>query len=786
MAQTSGAQISHGGAGIGSALPRQEDERFLRGRGRYIADVNVPNQAYGVFIRSPHAHAAIRSIDVSAARNASGVLGVFTVDDLGADLGTTAVTFKRKRPDGSPMFWRAHAGLARGIVRHVGDPVALVVAESVALAKDAADLVAIDYEALAAVTETARALAADAPRVWAECADNVSHVHEIGDRAATDAAFAGARHIVRRRYTVTRVQSQYMEPRAAIGAYDPLEEKFTLHCDAQTLYRVRELLAKDVFRVPETSVRVVAYDVGGAFGGKGPQAVEHRVLLWAARRLGRPVKWQGERSETLLSDEHARDNVHEAELALDADYRFLGLRSHWIANVGAYVNSDRNFQASFQNTPGMVGVYEFPAAHVRFSCVMSNTMSLAPYRGAGRPEATYVIERLIDDAARELKVDPVELRRKNLIAPNAMPRKTPLGYFYDVGEFETCMDMALAMADWKGFPARQAAARAKGLLRGIAMTNPIERAAAPGFEYAEIRFDARGKATVLMGSKNQGQGHETTFKQILATHLGLTPGDVHYVDGDTDRVAFGVGTFGSRSAATGGTALLIAAGKVIDKGRRIAAHLLESAEQDIVFEAGKFLVVGTDRSVTLADVAGAALTVGKLPAGIEPGLFESGVFAPEDNTYPYGTHVCEVEVDPETGVVRLVRYAVADDVGTVINPLIVKGQIHGGIGQGAGQALFERVVYDDDSGQLLTASFMDYAMPRADDFCDIEVKSHSVPTPRNPLGVKGAGEAGAVGALPVVVNAVIDALAPLGVTHIEMPVTPNRVWNAIRAARAGR
>lgn len=780
------ADISNSGPGIGSALPRQEDERFLRGRGRYIADVNLPNQACGLFIRSPHAHAAIRSIDAGAAQAAPGVLGVFTVDDLGDELGTTAVTFQRKRPDGSPMFWRAHAGLARGFVRHVGDPVALVVAESLALAKDAADLVAIDYEALPAVTDTAKAIAAAAPRVWAECPDNVSHVYEIGDRNNTEAAFAKARHVVRRRYTITRVQSQYMEPRAAIGAYDPLEEKFTLHCDAQTLYRVRELLAKDVFRVAESQVRVIAYDVGGAFGGKGPQAVEHRVLLWAARRLGRPVKWQGERSETLLSDEHARDNVHEAELALDEHGRFLGLRSHWIANVGAYVNSDRNFQASFQNTPGMVGVYDFPAAHVRFTCVMSNTMSLAPYRGAGRPEATYVIERLIDDAARELKFDPAELRRRNLIAPHAMPRRTPLGFFYDVGEFETCMNMALAMADWKGFPARREAARAKGLLRGIAVTNPIERAAAPGFEYAEIRFDGRGKATVLMGSKNQGQGHETTFKQILSTHLGLAPTDVHYVDGDTDRVAFGVGTFGSRSAATGGTALVIAANKVIDKGKRIAAHLLESAEQDIVFDAGRFLVGGTDRGITLAQVAAAAFTVGKLPAGIEPGLFESGVFAPEDNTYPYGTHVCEVEVDPETGVVRLVRYAVADDVGTVINPLIVKGQIHGGIGQGAGQALFERVVYDDDSGQLLTASFMDYAMPRADDFCDIEIASHSVPTPRNPLGVKGAGEAGAVGALPVVVNAVIDALAPLGVTHIDMPVTPNRVWSAIQAAKAMR
>jgi aerobic carbon-monoxide dehydrogenase large subunit len=768
---------------IGESTTRVEDQRFLTGRGRYIGDVNLPNQAYVHFVRSPHAHAEIRGIDKAAAAAKPGVLAVFTIDDLGNDLGTTTVTFKRSRPDGSPMFWRAHPGLARGFARHVGEPVAMVIAETIAQAKDAADVLEIDYEGLPSVTDTAGALDPQAPRVWAECPDNVSHIFGIGDQVATAAAFAKAKHVVKRRYVVTRVHSQYMEPRAAIGAYDSLDEKFTLHADLQTLYRARELLAKDVFKIPENRIRVVAYDVGGAFGGKGPQAVEHRLLLWAAKRLGRPVKWQGDRSETLLSDEHARDNIHEVELALDADGKFLGLRSHWIANVGAYVNSDRNFQATFQNTPGMVGVYDFPAAHVRFTCVMSNTGSLAPYRGAGRPEATYATERLIDDAARELGFDPVELRRKNLIRPEQMPRKTPLGYLYDCGEFEKCMDMALDLADWKGFDARRKFSATKGLLRGIGIANPIERAAAPGFEYAELRFESNGKATVLMGSKNQGQGHETTFMQVLGSKLGLAPQDIHYVDGDTDRVAFGVGTFGSRTAATGGSALAIAAGKVVDKGKLIAAHLLEAAPADISFAKGRFVVEGTDRGVSLKEVAAAAFTPGKLPMSIEPGLFESGIFAPEDNTYPYGTHVCEVEIDPETGAVRIVRYVVSDDVGTVINPLLVKGQIHGGVGQGAGQVLLERIVYDKESGQLMTATFMDYAMPRADDFCEIEIKSLSVPTQRNPLGVKGAGEAGAVGALPALMNAIVDALAPLGVKEFEMPATPDRVWRAIRLAK---
>jgi len=506
-------------------------------------------------------------------------------------------------------------------------------------------------------------------------------------------------------------------------------------------------------------------------------------VLWAARRLRRPVKWTCERREAIPADEHARDNVSDAELALDGAGRFLALRVRTLANVGAYVSSNRNLLATFGNVATLVGVYAVPAAHVHVTCVLTNTNPTAPYRGAGRPEATYVIERLIDDAARELGVDPVELRRKNLIPASAMPYRTPLGATYDCGEFERNMDDALKLADVAGFAARREAARRRGVLRGLAVVNAIERAAGPQPEFAEIRFAPSGSATVFMGTKNQGQGHETTFKQVLHERLGLDPADVGYVDGDTDRVAFGMGTMGSRSTVIGGTALWVAADKVIAKGKKIAARLLEAAEADIAFADGKFAVVGTDRAVVLQEVARAAFQPGKLPPGVEPGLYETGTFAPKQDTWPNGCHVCEVEVDPDTGAVTLVSYVIVDDVGTVINPLTLKGQIHGGVAQGVGQALMEQIVYDGESGQLLTASFMDYAMPRADTFPDMHVESNPVPTALNPLGAKGAGEAGTVGALPVVINAVADALAPLGVRQLDMPATAERVWRAIQDAK---
>jgi aerobic carbon-monoxide dehydrogenase large subunit len=772
--------------GIGQPVTRFEDGRLVRGRGRYHEDVNLPGQAHVIVIRSIHAHARLRGVDAHEALAMPGVRAVFTAADVGDDLGTMKMTLKRKRPDGSPMFAPPHRGLARERARYVGDPIALVVADTRAQAEDGAERVRVDYEPLPSVTSTADAVKPGAAAVWDECPDNVSNVHETGDGAATEAALARAHRVVRRRYVITRVHAQYMEPRGALGVWDPLEERYTLHADVQYPHRVRSALATNILRVPEHRIRVVAGDVGGGFGTKGWQYPEHRLVLWAARKLGRPLKWTCERREAIPADEHGRDNVTEAELGLDADGRFVGLRVRTLANVGAYVSSDRNLLATFSNVATLVGVYTIPVAHVQVTSVLSHTSSTAPYRGAGRPEATYVIERLIDDAARELGLSAVDLRRRNLIPAAKMPYKTPLGVTYDCGDFAAGMERALKLADVAGFPARRQAAAARGRLRGLAVVNAIERAAGPQPEFAEIRFSPSGGATIYMGTKNQGQGHETTFKQILHERLGLDPASVRFVDGDTDQVGFGMGSMGSRSTVIGGTALWMAADKVIAKGRKIAAKLMEAAEADVAFADGGFKVVGTDRAIGLVEVARAAFQPAQLPAGVEPGLYETGTFSPASDTWPNGCHVCEVEIDPDTGIVELARYAIVDDVGTVINPLTLKGQLHGGIAQGVGQALMEQVVYERDSGQLLTASFMEYALPRAMDFCDIAIESNAVPTKLNPLGAKGAGEAGTVGALPAAFNAVMDALAPLGVRDLDMPASPERVWAAIQTARPAR
>ena len=772
--------------GIGQPLSRFEDRRLLKGAGRYIDDVSLPGQAYACLLRSPHANARLARVDVTAAKAAPGVLGVFTEADLAADgLGQNEPNIPRKRPDGSPMFWRAHPGLARGVVRYVGDPIVMVVAESLEQAKDAAELIEVEYEVLPAVTATAAATQGGSAAVWPECPDNVSHVFEIGDRAATEAGFSRAAHVVRRRYVITRVHAQFMEPRGALGHYDPRDERFTLYADVQYPHRVREMLANRIFKLPLSQIRVVAGDIGGAFGIKGWQYVEHRLVLFAARRLGRPVKWRCERSEAILADEHGRDVVADAELALDRDGRFLGLKVRTISNIGAYLSADRNMLATFTSLPAMVGVYAVPAAHVQMTAAITNTNPTAPYRGAGRPEAIYVIERLIDDAARELKLDRVELRRRNLIPAAAMPCKTVLGFTYDCGDFPANMERALALGDVAGFTARREASARRGRLRGLGIANAVERAASPGMEFAEIRFDSSGRATLLMGTKNQGQGHETTFRQIASEKLGLAPEDMRYVDGDTDLVAYGMGTMGSRSTVIGGTALSLAADKIVAKAKKIAAHMLEVSEADITFGDGRFIVAGTDRAIPIKEVARAAFVPAKLPRGTEPGLFETGSFSPPQDTFPNGCHVCEVEIDPETGAVSLERYSVVDDVGTVVNPKTLKGQIHGGVVQGLGQVLMEEVVYDRQSGQLLTASFMDYAMPRADDVCAFEVESRPVPTKLNPLGLKGAGEAGTVGALPAVMNAIMDALAAVGVDQFDMPASPTRIWQALAAAGRG-
>jgi len=749
--------------GIGQPVSRFEDPRLLRGEGRFINDRVVPGMAHIAYVRSPHARARIVAIDPAAALAAPGVLGVFTIDDLERDgVGVTTPSLKRSRPDGKPGFWRAHPGLAKGMVRHVGDPVAIVAAETLAQAKDAAERVAVDYEARP-VTEP----------VWDECPDNISNVFEVGNRAATEAAFASAVHVVKRRYAVSRVHAQFMEPRGAIGEWDRGEGRYTLHCDMQYPHRVREILA-GVLKVAETQVRVVSHDIGGAFGAKGWAHLEHRHVLWLARRLGRPVKWTCDRSESLLADEHGRDMSAEIELAFDANHRMLALRAHNTSALGSYVSTDRNLLPTFANLGSLAGMYLIPAAHIRVTSVFSHTQSLAPYRGNGRPEAIFLLERLIDDAARELGVDRVELRRRNFI--KAFPHKTAITFTYDCGDFEKGMDKALELSKWSDFPSRKEFSRSKGKLRGIGLANAIERAAAPSMEYAEVRFDSSGSATLAVGTKSQGQGHETMYRQIAAARLGIAPGELRFIEGDTDSVAWGAGTGGSRSAAIGGSALWLAADKVIAKGKRIAAHLLEAADADVAFAAGRFSIAGTDRSVSIKDVARAAFAFAALPKGLEPGLFESATFSPAQETFPNGTHVCEVEVDPDTGSIELLNYCVVDDVGTEINPLTLQGQVVGGIVQGLGQVLMERIVYDAD-GQLLTGSFMDYAMPRAGDICDFKVGHNAVPTRLNPLGAKGAGEAGTVGALAAAMNAIVDAL---GTADIEMPATPERVWRALR------
>ena len=573
-------------------------------------------------------------------------------------------------------------------MRYVGEPVAFVVAETAAEARDTAELIDIGYEILPSVTDTAEAADGKIP-VWDECPDNVSNLFETGDRAATETAFARAAHVVKRRYAISRVYAHFMEPRGALGVWDPGEDRYTLYADVQYPHRVRQALATRIFKIPESRIRVIAGDVG--FGTKGWQYPEHRLVLFAAKKLRRPVRWVCDRSEAVLADEHARDNVSDAELALDAEGRFLALRVRTLANVGAYISSERNLLATLESRH-VDRRLRHPGGACRGAGVMANTNGTAPYRGAGRPEVTDVIERLIDDAARELGIDRVELRAKNLIPREKIPYRTALALNYDSGDFPANQKKALALAGWEGFAARRDEARRRGKLRGIGLANPIEKAASPGQEFAEIRFHPSGNVMLLMGSKNQGQRHETVFKQVLNDRLGIDPNEVQYIDGDTDRVAFGIGTNGSRSTVIGGSALWIAADKIIAKGRKMAAHLLEAAEADVDFAVGD--VAGTDRRISIADVAKATFQVGKLPPGFEGGLYETGTFAPSDTTYPNGCHVCEAEIDPDTGEVKIVSYVVVDDVGTVVNPIGLKGQIHGGVAQGLGQAVMERVVYD--------------------------------------------------------------------------------------------
>ena len=770
---------------IGEPVRREEDPRLLKGAGRYVDDIALLGQAFAFVLRSPHAHAAIRAIDASGAKAAPGVLLVLTGEDAPVrSLGLQSPRIARKRRDGSAAFVCPQPHLARACVRYVGDPVAFVVAETLLQAKDAAERIEVDYEPLPAVSGTADAVVPGAAPVWGACPDNQAFFHELGNRAAVDAAFAHASHVVRHRLVISRVAANSMEPRGCLAEYDTAEDRYVIRCTVQAPHRIRSVLANQVFRVPETKFRVISENMGGGFGMKGGCYPEYALSLVAAKALGRPVKWIAERSEALLADEHGRDNVTDAELALDHDGRFVAVRVRTLANCGAYYNSDRNAGPAVQNLGVLAGVYTTPAIHVEVTGVLTHTMLTGYYRGAGRPEAAYVIEATVDKAARELGIDPAELRRRNTIPAGAIPFKTGLVYTYDSGDLLRNMEDCLQAADYAGFPARRQEARVRGKLRGIGVSNTIEASSTGMLEAADVRFDASGTVTLLAGTHDHGQGHETAFKQILCETLGIEAGRIRFKCGDTDQVVIGSGTYGSRSAAMGGSAVYAAAQKIIAKAKKIASHLLEAAEDDLLFKAGKFTVAGTDRSVDIVEVAKCAFTPGRLPRGFEPGLYETATFNDGGRpTFPNGCHVCELEVDEATGVVEFVRYTVFDDVGRVINPLLVKGQIHGGIVQGAGQALMEDFVTDRDTGQVLTGSFADYCMPRADDFCSFDVHGNEFPTAVNPLGVKGAGESGTVGALAAVMSAVNDALAQAGCDYLQMPATPDRVWRAIRVAR---
>jgi carbon-monoxide dehydrogenase large subunit len=767
---------------IGQAVSRFEDPRLLKGGGRYVDDMAPAHMTHGHVLRASHAHARIRSINTAKAKAAPGVLAVLTGADWQASgWGDLPVPGGMKRRDGGPMYRPPYPALVKDRVRWVGDYVAFVVAESAHQAADAAELIEVDYETLPAVVATADAPVPGAPLVWDDCKDNICFVQILGNKAATDAAFARADHIVKHRFVINRVTAATLEPRGCVGDYNATDGRYTIYTTLQRVHGYKSELANLILKVPESKVRVVAGDIGGSFGMKSAIYNEVPLVLLASKLTGRPVKWAATRSECFLGDAQARDNVTDAALSLDKNGNFLGMRVTSLVNAGAYLQA--GMPAFAANLGTLAGVYRTPAMHVEATVVFTHTHPMRPYRGNGRPEAAYVIERMVDLAADELGIDPAELRRRNYIAPAAMPFKTGLTFTYDSGEFEKNMDIALKMADVAGFETRQKDARKRGKLRGLGISNTIERAAAAGFEGAEIRFDRSGAVTLFSGSVTQGQGHETIFKQIVCDRLGLHPDDIYYVQGDTDQVFFGEGTGGSRSATIGGSAFHVAAEKITAKAKAIAAHVLKVDAADIHFADGIFSSAKTNRTLTIKEIAKEAANPAALPKAMEPGLFATAVYTAPVENFPNGCHICELEIDQDTGEVEIVRYNVVDDVGIVLNPLLLHGQIVGGIAQGVGQILMEDIRFDG-AGQLVTGSFMDYAMPRARDLCAVQVKSNPVPTKTNPLGVKGAGEAGCVGAMPAVANALVDALSAFGVRHIEMPATPERVWRAMRNVNA--
>jgi carbon-monoxide dehydrogenase large subunit len=785
--------------GIGAAVKRKEDRRFLLGKGQYVDDMVLPNQTYAVFVRSMYAHARLKGIDTAAAKAAPGVVGVFTGDDIAADgLGGLPCGWLIKSKDGSNMVEPPHPALAQGKVRHVGDPVAMVVATSKAAARAAAGLVDVDYEALPAIGLLADAFKPAATLVHDEAKGNLCYDWHIGDEAATDAAFAKAAHVVELDLTNNRLAPNPIEPRAAIGVYDIAADHHTLYTTSQNPHVIRLLMGAFTLHVPEHKLRVVAPDVGGGFGSKIFHYAEELMVTWAARKVDRPVKWTADRSEAFITDAHGRDHISHARLALDGNGKILGLKVRTLANLGAYLSTFGSSVPTYLYATLLSGPYDMPAIYAEVKAAFTNTVPVDAYRGAGRPEAAYLLERLMDKAARQLGIDRIELRRRNLIKPEQFPYQTAVALQYDIGNYQATLDLALQQIDYAGYDKRKAASAAKGKLRGFGISTYIEAcgiapsaiagalgARAGLYEAANVRVNPTGSVTIFTGTHSHGQGHETTFAQIVADKLGVPVDNVDVVHGDTDRILFGMGTYGSRSAAVGGSALIKALDKVIDKGKKIAAHLLEASAGDIEFKDGNYRVIGTDKVKAFGEIAFTAYVPHNYPhETLEPGLEESAYYDPKNFTFPGGCHLVEVEVDPETGVPEVVEVAIADDVGTIINPMIVDGQAHGGLAQGIGQALYEEVRYDAE-GQLTNGSFMDYCMPRAADLPNFKVGNHVTACTHNPLGVKGVGECGAIGVPPAVINAIIDALTPLGVTDLSMPATPEKIWRAIQAAKKG-
>jgi carbon-monoxide dehydrogenase large subunit len=779
--------------GIGASVRRKEDYRFLTGNGNYLDDMNVAGQCHAYFVRSPHAHATF-TIDTKAASAMPGVTAVYTGADIAAaGLGGLICGWTITGKNGEPHIAPAHPLLAQDTVRHVGDTVAVVIAETYNQAKDAAEQVAVEYSAKPAVTAPAAALESGAPQVHADAPGNLCYDWEIGDKAATDAAFEGAHHLTKLDLVNNRVIPNAIEPRAALAEYNSGTDEITLYTTSQNPHVARLVISAFVQIAPEHKLRVVSPDLGGGFGSKIFIYLEECVTAWAARELGRPVKWTAERSESFMTDCHGRDHVTHVELALDENGKFLGMRVSTVANMGAYLSTFASCVPTYLYGTLMQGEYTTGAIYCEVKAVFTHTTPVDAVRGAGRPEATFVVERVVEEAAREMGIDPVELRRRNFIPADAFPYQTQVALLYDSGNYAGSMDQAVDLIDYAGFAARRDASKASGKLRGIGFSAYIEACGiAPSavvgslgagvglYESAQVRFNPTGNVTVFVGSHAHGQGHETTFAQIVSDRLGVPIENVEIVHGDTAKIPFAMGTYGSRSLAVGGSALSNAIDKIIAKGKKIAAHSLEAAEEDIEFESGQFTVAGTDKQTDIASVAFSAYVPHNYPEGVEPGLDESAFYDPANFTFPAGTHVCEVEVDPETGVTEIVAWAAADDFGNIVNPMIVEGQVHGGIAHGVGQALLEGCRYDEESGQLLTGSYMDYCMPRADNLPNMKVATQVTPCPHNPLGVKGCGEAGAIAAPAALINAISDAI---GTSDFTMPATPEKVWRAIQAAR---